>query len=356
MLKTSPAVFAVENTYQIMVQTNSPCLFWVRVDGEEYYDESNGIMRSLSDLHRVIVPMSALDRAKAYTVCVRPLIERKPYFSQTAPVEEYNFTFTPVPDGAVRAYHIADAHNRVEEPIAAARAFGEIDLLILNGDVINHSGDPEKFDVVYEICSRLTGGTKPVVFSRGNHDMRGNFAERFAEYTPNANGKTYYTVRLGSLWMILLDCGEDKTDDHAEYGYTVCCHAFRLRQTAFLKQVIADGEYADESIRTRLLICHNPFTRQDVPPFNIEAPIYREWGVLLKDHIRPDAMICGHVHELGVHYVGGEWDHLGQPCTMVTGSKPDEGYFAGCGYVFDGKNIAVTFTDSRGEILGTTLF
>ena len=77
MLKTAPAVFAVEQNYQIMVATTKAALFSVRVGDEEYFDESNGIVRSLCDLHRVIVPMAALDAAKEYTVCVRALIERK---------------------------------------------------------------------------------------------------------------------------------------------------------------------------------------------------------------------------------------------------------------------------------------
>ncbi len=355
MLKTHPAVFAVEDTYQIMVSTTQPCLFWVRIGDEEHYDESNGILRSLSPLHRVIVPMAELNRLKEYTVCVRPLEERKPYFSKTLPVETYTYRFVPVPENHVRAYHIADAHNRVEEPVAAAKAFGDIDLLILNGDVINHSGDPEKFDVVYEICSRLTGGEKPVVFSRGNHDLRGNYAERFAEYTPNANGKTYYTVRLGSLWLVILDCGEDKEDDHAEYGHTVCCHAFRKRQMAFLQSLTTEKPYESDGVTRRLLICHNPFTRQDQPPFNIEAPLYTEWATLLREQIRPDLMICGHVHRLGIFRVGGEWDHLGQPCTLVTGSKPDEGYFAGCGFVFETDRTTVIFTDSNGDTLETSV-
>ena len=354
MLTVSPAVFAVEDTYHIMCPMSDPCLFWVRIGDEEYYDESNGILRSLSPIHRVIVPMKVLDAAGTYTVCVRPLIERKPYFTTTAPVREYTYSFLPVPkEGAIRAYHISDAHNRVEEPVVAAKTFGDIDLLILNGDVINHSGDPEKFNVVYEICSRLTGGEKPVIFSRGNHDMRGNYAESFAEYTPNDHGKTYYTVKLGSLWAVILDCGEDKPDDHAEYGHTVCCRAFRKRQTAFLRELINQKPYEEDGIQTRLLICHNPFTRQDQPPFNIEAETYAEWGRLLKKNVKPDLMLCGHVHQLGIHEAGGEWDHLGQPCTMVTGARPDEGYFAGCGMVFDKGHTTVTFTDSRGEILQT---
>ena len=62
MLKTAPAVFAVENTYQILVQIQAECLMWVQVGDTCYYDESNGILRSLSELHRVTVPMAELER------------------------------------------------------------------------------------------------------------------------------------------------------------------------------------------------------------------------------------------------------------------------------------------------------
>ena len=111
MLKTTPAVFAVGDEYQIMVVTEAPCLFWVRVGDCEYFDESNGILRSLSDLHRVCVPMSELDREKAYTVCVRPIVERKPYFTETENVRKFSFAFRPVGVGAARAYHISDIHK-----------------------------------------------------------------------------------------------------------------------------------------------------------------------------------------------------------------------------------------------------
>lgn len=358
MLKTAPAVFAVENNYQIMVSTTAPALFGVRVGDTEYFDESNGIMRSLSDLHRVCVPMSELDKAGEYTVLVRPLIERKPYNTETEPLREYTYPFHPVPSDGIRAYHIADAHNRVAEPVAACRAFGEIDLLILNGDVINHSGDPSKFDNVYEICAQLTGGSKPVVFSRGNHDMRGNYAERFADYTPNANGHTYYTFRLGAVWGILLDCGEDKVDECDAYGYTICCHQFRQRQTAFLRDVIAkkEQEYAAKGVDLRLVIAHVPFTKRFQPPFDIEGEIYAEWARLLREEIKPDAMICGHEHVLDVWMPNSEHDTYGQPCPIVVGAKPGKEYWAGCGYVFGQNEIKVVFTDSTGAVLGEQVF
>ena len=56
---------------------------------------------------------------------------------------EYNFR--PVSDtGCVRAYHISDAHNWAEGPIKAAETFGDIDFLILNGDIPEHNGSVEK--------------------------------------------------------------------------------------------------------------------------------------------------------------------------------------------------------------------
>lgn len=357
MLKTFPVVFAVGDTYQIMVEVQMESLMSVKIADKIYYDESNGIMNSLSAIHRVSVPMKALENAKEYTVCIRPLVERKPYFTETKAPIEFHYQFSPIPANHIRAYHISDAHNQIDDPVKAAKAFGNIDFLILNGDVIDHSGSPEKFSNIYDICAMLTKGSIPVVFSRGNHDMRGNFAEKFADYTPSQYGNTYYTFRLGSLWGMLLDCGEDKWDDSDEYGFTVACHAFRERQTEYIKEVIrnAQGEYAAADVKTRLVISHNPFTQQLAVPFNIEEDIYREWASLLKEHIKPDLMICGHTHQYSINYVGGQNDHLGQPCTMVVASEPRSDRFIGCGFIFSDDTIEVVFTDSVGNTISSEI-
>jgi len=353
MFKTYPAVFAVGNTYQIMVEIQIEALMSVKIADKVYYDETNGIMNSLSALHCVSVPTEVLDNAKEYTVCVRPLIERKPYFTETKEQIEFHYQFSPIPENNVRAYHISDAHNQIDGPVNAAKTFGSIDFLILNGDIIDHSGSPEKFSNIYEICAKLTKGSIPVIFSRGNHDMRGNFAEKFADYTPSQHGNTYYTFKLGTIWDMLLDCGEDKRDGSKEYGFTVACHAFRERQTAYIREVIknAQTEYAAPNVKTRLVIAHNPFTQQFASPFDIEEDIYREWASLLKEHIKPDLMICGHTHKYGINYVGGKHDHLGQPCTVVIGAEPQKERFIGCGFIFNNDTIEIVFTDSTGNTL-----
>ncbi len=346
MLKYTPAVFAVGDHYQIMVPVSEPSLFWIEIDGKCYYDEQNGIMRSLCTTHRVRVPMSVLDAAKRYVVCERVMIDRKPYFPESAEPTRQEFSFRPLAGDTARIYHVADTHNKVEEPVLAAKQFGDIDLLVMNGDIPNHSGEIAYFDTIYEIAEKLTEGRIPIVFARGNHDMRGYYAERIADHTPNQNGNTYYSFRLGSVWGLVLDCGEDKGDEDREYGFTVACRPFRERQTEYIKEIIQNKatEYEAEGIAHKLIICHNPFTFQLPDPFNIEKDIYTEWARLIKENIKPELMLCGHLHRTEICEVGGEMDHLGQPCRLVVGSNVSKTGHTGCGIILcDGKEPQIKF-------------
>jgi len=360
VMKTAPAVFAVGDMYQIITPVAHNCIMWAEVDGESYFDASNGIMRSQVPIHRISVPKARLDKAKKYTICYRKEIDRKPYFPEFKETVSFEFEFNPAPSGDVRAYQIADAHCMVDAPIDALRVFekakGKIDFLIMHGDIPDHSGEIENFDTIYEIADKATGGKIPIVFARGNHDMRGIYAERIADYTPNHNGNTYFTFRIGDIWGMVLDCGEDKDDSHPEYGGTVCSHSFRKEQTAFIKEVIKNSEYSDETIAHRLVVVHNPFTELLKPPFDIEKEVYTEWAELIKENIKPDIMMCGHFHRLGINMPGDESDHLGHPCPVVIGSKPEKWgdkenmYHAGCGIELSQDGITVYFVDNQGEI------
>ena len=354
VFKTVPAVCAVGREYQILVPTAAPVLLWVRVGENTYYDDSNGILRSETDLHRVRVPMTALDAAGTYTVCFREVIERKPYYSDTGEVRSATFAFRPVAGDPIRAYMIADAHGMLD-PVARAvkkfeEVYGKIDFLILNGDILDHSGSTEKFALYYELAAALTGGEIPVVISRGNHDLRGKCAEKLADYMPSDNGRSYYSFRLGNLWGLLLDCGEDKLDDQVEYGNTICCHAFRERETAELRRIIenAAGEYAAEGVRHKIVLSHVPFTQSFAPPFNIEQDTYALWMRLLGEQIKPEALLCGHVHKTYITEPGGERDAYGMAFPTVVGSeaRPKE-YFAGCGLLFDTDGLRVVFNDGE---------
>ena len=361
-MKNTPAVFAVGNEYQIMVLVSAPTVMWVRIKDKFYYDDSNGILRSDTEIHRITVPMSVLDDAGAYTVCWKEVYERKAYFPLLGEEQNVDFAFHPVRGSEIRAYMISDAHGFLKEPIAAARKFeeqyGKADLLILNGDILSNSGDIANFSLYYQIIEALTGGEYPAIVSRGNHDLRGKCAERLVDYMPGQNGKSYYTVRLGKLWAVLLDLGEDKSDGNEEYNGTICCHDFRQRETAFFEKVAENknDEFDMADAEHRIAISHVPLTRADMTPAESERPFCEEWVRLLNERIKPEFMLSGHTHWQYIAYPGGKYDGFGMNFPTVVGAYVDREnpYFAGCGIIWESKGIRVVFNDGE-RILEETL-
>lgn len=353
-----PTVYAVRDRYVITVPVTGETVMWVRVGEHEYFDDSNGILRSARNTHKMEVPAAELDREREYTVCFRRVRERKPYFSDVGDVETFTSDFRPVTGDVIHIYQLADAHNRVDGPVAAGSYFGDdLDLLILNGDIPNHSGDISYFSSIHRIASGITHGRIPVIFSRGNHDTRGIYAENIADYTPTDNGKSYFPVRVGNVWALVLDCAEDKPDGNAEYGHTICCHDFRMRESAFLEQLIKhpEDEYEADGVEHRLVIVHNPFTQTFGAPFDIEQDTFAHWAELLREYVHPELMICGHVHRCYLSEVGSGTDHKGQPCPVVVASRLDNNnreYFAGAAITLTPDNINIRFTDNLHTVFG----
>lgn len=355
-----PAVYAVGRGYRIILPVNEESVMWVRIGEREFYDDSNGILRSGSPTHIIEVPGELLDREKKYTILWRRVNERKPYFSDLGEPESREFDWKPIPPEkeTINLFNLADAHNRVEGPVAAGKWFGDdLDLLVLNGDIPNHSGDIANFAAIHRIAGEITHGGLPVIFARGNHDTRGIFAEKLSEHTPTDCGRSYFTVRCGPVWAVVLDCAEDKPDGNAEYGHTICCHDFRVRETEFLKRVAEspDSEYAAPGVRYRLVVAHNPFNETLNPPFDIEQDIYSEWCSILKEKVGPDLMLCGHIHRCYVTMPGTGRDAKGAPCPVVVSSridKNDKGYFEGGAVTLSPGAADVKFVNSSREIVG----
>ena len=350
MFNITPAVFAIGSEYQIMFYVSRPAYSWVMVGGREYSDSVCGNLRSAPGMRRVTVPMTALDGVGKYTVCVQNIAERASYFTKTASVVRREYSFSPVPtDRAIRAYMIGDAHGINAEPISAAKAFGEIDFLILNGDMADSSFDKSAFVNFYEVSAALTRGGKPVVYVRGNHEDRGAAAEILPDYMPVRGGLTYYTFRLGNVWGIALDCGEDKDDSHAEYGGSTRFHEYRLAETEYIESVIANAaaEYEAPGVAHRIAIVHIPFMFRQGDPFDIEPEIYTKWSELLSK-IGVEIVICAHEHRYFFLRPGDEHFRLPAPCPVVIGSERGDGYFGGTGFVF-GDKIDVHYTTSRGD-------
>ena len=357
ILLCHPTVFAVGDQYQIIVPVVRDALFSVTVGGKEFHDHAAGVLRSAVRYHKVTVPMELLDREKRYVVTVKEMVERAPYFPVTKEPESFTYDFRPLPEeGEIRAYFLADTHGQYEMPVAAGGYFGDaLDLLILGGDIADFAGHAECFDLPYRLASALTGGRIPCLYARGNHDMRGQFAEKALPCTPNDNGRTYYTARLGALWALILDVGEDKPDAHAAYGGTIDCTTLREDETAFLRRVIRnkETEYAAGGIKYRLLVIHYPLSSAFQPPLNADVTQFTAWLSMLRDEIKPQLTVAGHEHI--ARFVPSD-EHEPSPLAIaakgIYGGGKCVGFIGGA-LVFGQNGIGVSFTDHEKTVCET---
>lgn len=362
LLIAPPSVFAVGRDYWICALAGSECTMGVEIAGSHHWDHSNGTLRSRRilhegcHLHMARVPQTVLDAAGSYTLHLRRIVERKPYFTECGETESPTFSFRPCAvKSSFKIINLADAHNLVDAPIAAGRHFGDaLDLLVLNGDIPNHSGDLRYFETIYQIAGRVTDGACPCIFARGNHDMRGNCAELLADHVPTNNGLPYFTFRAGPIWGVVLDAAEDKPDDFPEYGHTICAHDFRLEEDAWLDRMLVSHDWRGAALR--LIISHKPLAHEIRAPFDIEKDLYRNWCAKLKK-IRPHLHLSGHLHECFVERPGGGHDDYGLPCLHVCSSlvRTEEPVEFTCGAVtidMDGVRpfVHVDFVDNKGTV------
>ncbi|MGV8093777.1 MAG: metallophosphoesterase [Mangrovibacterium sp.] len=165
------------------------------------------------------------------------------------------------------------------------------DLVFFNGDMVSDIKSEEQlFGGFMDTAVKLFASEVPMYYARGNHETRGNFAHRFADYFPGFDGKLYGMFRQGPVCFVMLDCGEDKPDSDLEYSGIVAFDAYRDREAEWLKEALRSDLF--KSAPYKVAVIH-------MPPFGgwhgekeVEdkfIPLLNEAGI--------DVMFCGHLHK-----------------------------------------------------------
>jgi endonuclease/exonuclease/phosphatase family metal-dependent hydrolase/Icc-related predicted phosphoesterase len=131
------------------------------------------------------------------------------------------------------------------------------DLVIFNGDCFD---DVEKEnDIISRLQtynSRIKSDEIPSIYIRGNHETRGEYSLCLWNYLGRMGGRSYSAFSLGDTRFVLLDCGEDKPDDHWVYYDMNDFTRHRLDQAEFLEKELKSNEFANAN--KRILIHHIP--------------------------------------------------------------------------------------------------
>ena len=155
---------------------------------------------------------------------------------------------------------VTDTH----EDLARIRALNKLidwkttDFFVHTGDAFNWIDDEEHlFRNWLEPTSAALAQTTPLMYARGNHELRGAFARELYGYVPNVDGRFYYARDAGPVHLLVLDTGEDKPDDTNVYSDLNRTTPYRAAELVWLREHLRTAP----RVRTapfRVIVMHQP--------------------------------------------------------------------------------------------------
>jgi len=240
-----------------------------------------------SSVHRVRLTNLVPGKTVHYRVVTRKSVRAADNLAASA---TYAFTLPKKDAAELRFVQINDTHENfpvIDKLLARVEAL-KPDFFIWNGDVFNSVGGTEHIiKNVFLPVDRPFAATIPMVYARGNHDVRGRGAA-LPDFLAMPEGSTYYTFRQGPAGFVVLDTAEDKAD--TRLGASACFEAFKDAETAWLPGALQRPEIAGAPVK--IGVFHIPFwSRGDWPGVDCR----KRWlAHLEKAGIR--FLICGHMH------------------------------------------------------------
>ena len=295
----------VNNGMTIMWETTIPAYSWVEygtdttnlsrkrliIDGQAEFNES---------IHKIRLENLTPGQTYYYRVCSQEILQYKAYskkFGNTAKSEFYSFTMPQADTDSFTAVIFNDLHQRANVFQALLKQVENVDydFVVFNGDCID---DPANHAQATRFVKLLTEGVHgertPTLFIRGNHEIRNAYSIGLRKHFDYVGGKTYGAFNWGDTRIVMLDCGEDKTDDHREYSGLNDFTQLRQEQVGFLQQELASKTF--KKANKRILIHH-------IPLYGCDNLCKDLWEPLLKKapfHVAINA----HTHKFAHHPKG----------------------------------------------------
>lgn len=333
-ISVSPAVFEYGgDDYCVIWETSKKGAGYVKYtyEGEEVvrYDEAGGVIRTDDTIHRVFVPREEL-RENDYVVGSQYVGFKQAYDAikgETVESDAIRFGGAEKEDD-IKILSVSDIHGA---EFFLYRAVSRLDytpdLIVLLGDAASQMETKAQFSgKVLENAAKLSGGSVPVAFVRGNHEARGEFAPRLKDYLPASQDGLYYSFDFGALSAVALDTGEDKEDSDREYGGLADFETYRAREQKWIDSLRSD----DFGGKYKLVFAHIP---------DISAFFGRDWAGPFRE-MGFDLQVSAHLHE--AKFTDGELP------VLVDGGTQIAGFLVSTIVLKDGK-IEVTVTNFLGK-------
>ena len=344
----SPATDAMT----VMWHTNVPCYSWV-----EYGTDTLNMQRARAYIEGEVIANTKLNCIRItgltpgtkyyYRIHSQEITFYGPYlkeFGETASSGMSSFKTLDNKSTDFTAVIFNDIHDKYPlfDKLFAQVKDVPYDIVFFNGDCI---ADVQTEDIALksiDYYGRNFGANRvPSIYLRGNHETRGGYSMFLWNLLERMGGHSYGAFNIGDTRFVLLDCGEDKPDDHPVYYDMNDFTQYRKDQAEFLKKELASKEF--KSATKKVLIHHIPVYGMRA---NAYVPCRDFWGDILA---KADFTVClnGHTHRYNYIPKGKDGNNF----PVIIGGGSDEVGATVAILKKTGKQLNLKVLDAEGKTL-----
>ncbi|WP_157446773.1 endonuclease/exonuclease/phosphatase family protein [Bacteroides caccae] len=320
----------VGNGITVMWETTVPAYCWV-----EYGTDTTQLKRARTIVDGQVVCNNYLHKIRIdglqpgqkyyYRVCSQEILLYQAYkkvFGNTAQSAFSEFTLPATDTDSFTAVVFNDLHQHTQTFRALCQQIKNVnyDFVVFNGDCVDDPVDHNQAtSFISELTEGVCGGRIPTFFMRGNHEIRNAYSIGLRDHYDYVGDRTYGSFNWGDTRIVMLDCGEDKPDDHWVYYGLNDFTQLRNEQVDFLKKELSSKEF--KKAGKRVLIHHIPLYGNDGK--NLCANL---WTKLL-EKAPFNISLNAHTHKYAYHPKG----ELGNNYPVIIGG----------GYKMDGATVMI---------------
>ena len=262
----------VGNGITVMWETTVPAYCWV-----EYGTDTTQLKRARTIVDGQVVCNNYLHKIRIdglqpgqkyyYRVCSQEILLYQAYkkvFGNTAQSAFSEFTLPATDTDSFTAVVFNDLHQHTQTFRALCQQIKNVkyDFVVFNGDCVDDPVDHEQATTfISELTEGVCGDRIPTFFMRGNHEIRNAYSIGLRDHYDYVGDRTYGSFNWGDTRIVMLDCGEDKPDDHWVYYGLNDFTQLRNEQVDFLKKELSSKEF--KKAGKRVLIHHIPLYGND---------------------------------------------------------------------------------------------
>ena len=295
--------------------TDVPGMSWVEIAPDStdhfygkarprYYDVLEGRKVLTDSVHRVRIEGLKPDTKYRYRVFTQEVAEWRyddwVTFGKTACTDvwrgkPHEFTTFPVKPREITFLVLNDIHERAKfmKELCKNIDFNKLDFVLLNGDMSHRLKSQQHMMEAYlDTCVSMFATHTPLFFNRGNHELRGQFADYLYRYFPTNNGKYYRLQHVAGVDFLFIDSGEDKPDEDIEYSGIVNYDQYREKQARWLRSLREEKKVGKYPL---VVFSHMPPTLENWHgPYHMQKTLTPELNKM-----NVSVMLSGHLHRFG---------------------------------------------------------